>query len=284
MEYLKIADLVEPLEKLGFHLVGYGCTTCIGNSGPLSQLVNEAIKTGHLNTVSVSSGNRNFEGRIHPLVQANYLASPALVVAYALSGNIQNDLIKSPLGISNDGAPVYLSDIWPTNNVVQDVINRVIDQKLYIAAYAHISEGDERWQAINSDASVLYPWSSSSTYILEHPFCNPAKAGKTSIHNARILAIFGDSITTDHISPAGSISMNSPAAKYLTDKEVSTSDFNTYGSRRGNHEVMVRGTFANIRIKNQMLPGVEGGFTLHYPDVKEMTIYDAAMRYQQDSS
>ena len=282
MEYLEKADLVEPLEQLGFHLAGYGCTTCIGNSGPLDPAVNTAITLHKIVAAAVLSGNRNFEGRIHPSVQANYLASPALVVAYAISGSIQNDLLKSPLGFTPNGSPVYLKDVWPSNREVQDVVNKVITPEIYSNTYAHISDGDELWKSINASSSVLYPWDRNSTYILETPFSDQLPDQNTIINRARILAIFGDSITTDHISPAGAIALNSPAADYLKEKGVLPNDFNTYGSRRGNHEVMKRGTFANIRIKNLMLPGVEGSFTTHQPDGEKMTIFDAAMKYQQE--
>jgi aconitate hydratase len=281
MVYLEKAGLVKPLEQLGFYLAGYGCTTCIGNSGPLPPEVSKAIANGHLNVASVTSGNRNFEGRIHPLVQANYLASPALVVAYALAGSVQIDMIRSPIGYSA-GKPIHLKDIWPTNLEVQNVISQVISPEIYINTYAHITDGDAQWQSIETISDVLYPWNPVSTYILEHPFCEKLKEAFPDIDNARILAILGDSITTDHISPAGSIAGNSPAAEYLKKHNIAPSDFNTYGSRRGNHEIMVRGTFANIRIKNQMLPGVEGGFATHYPDLERLTIYEAAMLYQRE--
>ena len=282
MEYLEKAGLVEPLEQLGFHLAGYGCTTCIGNSGPLDPAVNTAITLHKIVAAAVLSGNRNFEGRIHPSVQANYLASPALVVAYAISGSIQNDLINSPLGFTPNGSPVYLKDVWPSNREVQEVVNKVITPEIYSNTYTHIYDGDELWKSINASLSVLYQWDRKSTYILETPFSDQLPGQNTIIHRARILAIFGDSITTDHISPAGAIALNSPAADYLKEKGVLPKDFNTYGSRRGNHEVMKRGTFANIRIKNLMLPGVEGSFTTHQPDGSNMTIFDAAMQYQQE--
>jgi aconitate hydratase len=282
IEYLEKADLVEPLEQLGFHLAGYGCTTCIGNSGPLDPAVNTAITLHNIVAAAVLSGNRNFEGRIHPSVQANYLASPALVVAYAIAGSIQNDLLKSPLGIMPNGSPAYLKDVWPSNCEVQDVVSKVITPDIYSNTYAHISDGDVLWKSINASSSVLYPWDRNSTYILETPFSDQLPDQNTIINRARILAIFGDSITTDHISPAGAITLNSPAADYLKEKGVLPNDFNTYGSRRGNHEVMKRGTFANIRIKNLMLPGVEGSITTHQPDNEKMTIFDAAMKYQQE--
>jgi aconitate hydratase len=282
MDYLAKAGLVEPLEQLGFHLAGYGCTTCIGNSGPLDPAVSAAIQDNKIVAAAVLSGNRNFEGRIHPLVQANYLASPALVVAYAISGSIQNDLRSTPLGYAADGSPVFLKDIWPSNREVQAMVNKVITPEIYQNTYAHITEGDELWQSINTQRSVSYPWDMNSTYILETPFCELPVRPDPSLRDARILAIFGDSITTDHISPAGAIAMNSPAAEYLKGRGISPVDFNTFGARRGNHEVMMRGTFANIRIKNQMLPGVEGGFTIHFPDGEKTTIFDASMKYIQE--
>ena len=282
MEYLSKAGLVAPLEQLGFHLVGFGCTTCIGNSGPLDPVVSEAIKQNKIIAASVISGNRNFEGRVHPLVQANYLASPALVVAYAISGSVQKDLLTAPLGFASNGSQIYLKDVWPTNQEVQAVVNQVITAQIYQDTYAHITDGDEQWQSLKAASSLLYPWEPDSTYILESPFCDLPASLNSTIDRARILAIFGDSLTTDHISPAGSIPCNSPAADYLKARGILPSDFNTYGSRRGNHEIMVRGAFANTRIKNQMLPGVEGGFTLHYPDGEKLTIFDAAMQYRQE--
>lgn len=281
MDYLARAGLVEPLEKLGFFLAGYGCTTCIGNSGPLHPEITKAIQENHIVTASVISGNRNFEGRVHPCVQANYLASPALVVAYALTGNVNVDLTSVPLGVSLDGNPIFLRDIWPSNREVREVMDSVITPAVYKNAYAHITAGDEHWRSINGASNTLYHWDEASTYIKESPFCSLPVDPKPAIHNGRILAIFGDSVTTDHISPAGTIAPDSPAAKYLAGKGITPANFNTYGSRRGNHEVMQRGTFANIRIKNLMLPGVEGGFTAFQPYGERMTIFDAAMRYQQ---
>lgn len=281
MDYLARAGLVVPLEKLGFFLAGYGCTTCIGNSGPLHPEITNAIQENHIVAASVISGNRNFEGRVHPCVQANYLASPALVVAYALAGNFNVDLTSSPIGFSMDGNPIFLRDIWPSNREVHEVMDSVITPDVYQNAYAHIVAGDEHWRSINAASSTLYHWNEPSTYIKESPFCSLPVDPKPAIHNGRILAIFGDSVTTDHISPAGMIAMNSPAAIYLAGKGIAVSDFNTYGSRRGYHEVMLRGTFANIRIKNLMLPGVEGGYTSFQPSGERMTIFDAATRYQQ---
>ena len=283
MNYLVQAGLVEPLEKLGFHLVGYGCATCIGNSGPLDAVISETITQNKLVTASVISGNRNFEGRVHPLVQANYLASPALVVAYAISGNVQRSLRLDPLGVTADGKPIFLKDIWPSNEEVNQVISQVITPRVYQEAYAKIIEGGDLWKSIQVESSLLYPWNPASTYILEPPFSEPlSQGGSTQLQSARVLAIFGDSITTDHISPAGSIPNNSPAAEYLKSKGIQPIDFNSYGSRRGNHEVMERGTFANIRIKNLILPGVEGSQTRHFPDGEQMTIFEAARQYKQD--
>ncbi|MCX6055421.1 MAG: aconitate hydratase AcnA [Chloroflexi bacterium] len=282
MDYLSKAGLVDALSELGFQLSGYGCATCIGNSGPLDVAVSAEIQERHLITASVISGNRNFEGRVHPLVQANFLASPALVVAYALCGNVRVNLLTDPIGTSKDGTPVMLKDLWPSNNEVLSLLRKVVSKETYERAYAHLFEGDENWQSIPATPSTLYPWEKSSTYILESPFCDQAAGKKTSLENARILAIFGDSITTDHISPAGAISPHSPAASYLSGKGIAFQDFNTYGARRGNHEVMVRGTFANDRIKNRMLPGKEGGLTLHFPDRAESSIFEAAQKYQRE--
>ena len=282
MDYLKKANLVEPLEQLGFHLVGFGCATCIGNSGPLDPAIGEAITKNKLVAAAVISGNRNFEGRVHPLVQANYLASPALVVAYAISGNVQNNLREVPLGVSESGAPVFLKDVWPSNKEVYDTLNQVVTQQVYRDAYAKITEGGEQWKSIAVKPSLLYPWNPDSTYILEPPFCDARNNTDADLISARVLAIFGDSITTDHISPAGAIPAASPAADYLRSKGVQPADFNSYGARRGNHEVMERGTFANIRIKNLILPGVEGSQTRHYPDGEQMTIFEAAQRYKRD--
>ncbi len=282
MDYLHKAGLVEPLEQLGFHLVGYGCATCIGNSGPLDPAIGDAITQNKLVAASVISGNRNFEGRVHPLVQANYLASPALVVAYAISGSVARNMRQDPLGYGNNGEPVFLKDIWPSNQEVYNTLNRVVTPQVYRDAYANITEGGELWKAIKVEPSLLYPWNPTSTYILESPFCETSSNNDTDLVSARVLAIFGDSITTDHISPAGSIPATSPAAEYLRSKGVQPADFNSYGARRGNHEVMERGTFANIRIKNLMLPGIEGSQTRHYPDGEQMSIFAAAQLYKQD--
>jgi len=284
MDYLQKAGLVEPLEQLGFHLVGFGCATCIGNSGPLHAAIGEAITQNKLVSASVISGNRNFEGRVHPLVQANYLASPALVVAYAICGNVQRNLRQDPLGYSQSGEPVFLKDIWPSNQEVYETLNQVVTPEVYRIAYAKITEGGELWKSIKVEPSLLYKWNPASTYILESPFCETRSNTDIDLISARILAIFGDSITTDHISPAGAIPGSSPAADYLRGKGVQPTDFNSYGARRGNHEVMERGTFANIRIKNLMLPGVEGSQTRHYPDGEQMSIFEAAQRYKQDGA
>jgi aconitate hydratase len=267
--------------------VGYGCTTCIGNSGPLSPGLSEAIKDNNLVVSAVISGNRNFEGRVHPSVQANYLASPALVVAYALAGNVKVDLTRDPLGTGQDGKPVYLRDIWPTAAEIQRVIFENVRPELFKENYKSVFEGDEMWKTIQTSDTLLYPWDPQSTYIQEPPFYSAIGKNPGSypeIRGARALAIFGDSITTDHISPAGSIALNSPAGKYLLAQGVEFKDFNSYGSRRGNDRVMVRGTFANTRIKNRLVPGVEGGVTVHLPDGEQMSIYDAAMKYKEEGT
>lgn len=284
-EYLRKAGLLEPLAELGFNVVGYGCTTCIGNSGPLPAEVVKAITSADLVAAAVLSGNRNFEGRVHPYVRANYLASPPLVVAYALAGTVDKDLLNEPLGMDRDGNPVYLRHIWPTNNEVQQVIAEVVQPQMFREKYADVFSGNETWNAIQSGDSELYQWDATSTYIQEPPFFEDLTRELPDIldiRQARVLAVLGDSITTDHISPAGSISPDSPAGKYLIERGVSPRDFNSYGSRRGNDRVMTRGTFANIRLKNRMLPGVEGGVTLHLPDGEQMSIYDAAMRYKAE--
>lgn len=281
-DYLTRADLLEPLAKLGFNVVGYGCTTCIGNSGPLPGEVVKAITSENLVAVSVLSGNRNFEGRIHPYVRANYLASPPLVVAYALAGRIDIDLKNEPVGLDDAGNPVYLKEIWPTNAEVSKIVEMNLSSDIFIEKYNSVFTGNETWNSIKSSDSQLYLWDETSTYIQEPPFfCNDAVGmeGIKNIIGARALAILGDSITTDHISPAGAIPADSPAGKYLIANGVQPRDFNSYGSRRGNDRVMTRGTFANIRLKNRMTPGVEGGFTLHMPDGEQMTIHDAAMKY-----
>jgi aconitate hydratase len=280
--YLKQAGLMQPLEELGFYLVGYGCTTCIGNSGPLAKPIEDAINKADLNVSAVLSGNRNFEGRIHPLVKSNWLASPPLVVAFALAGTINIDLSSQPIGKGNDGEDVYLKDIWPSNAEVAAEVAKV-KSSMFSKEYAQVFDGDESWQSIEVPQAKTYAWP-ESTYI-RHPdfFQGLTRKPKpvTDIVGARVLAVLGDSVTTDHISPAGAIKPNSPAGEYLSDHGVERADFNSYGSRRGNHEVMVRGTFANVRIRNEMLPETEGGVTRHYPSGETMTIFDAAMRYQQ---
>jgi aconitate hydratase len=284
-DYLQAAGLTPYLEKLKFNLVGFGCTTCIGNSGPLPEAIGSAIKENSLVAVSVLSGNRNFEGRIHPLVRANYLASPPLVVAYALAGRMDFDMATESLGNDRNGKPVYLRDIWPTPKEVEETVRKAVKTEMYLKEYGEIFEGDERWRGLQVPEGDLYAWDAKSTYIKCPPFFDemPKKPGElTDIRNARVLAVLGHSVTTDHISPAGSIQPDGPAGKYLIANGVKPSDFNSYGARRGNHEVMMRGTFANIRLRNQLAPGTEGGWTLHQPSGEKMTIYDAAMRYKQE--
>ncbi|RUO79131.1 aconitate hydratase AcnA [Pseudidiomarina taiwanensis] len=285
-DYLSKAGLSEYLDKLGFNLVGYGCTTCIGNSGPLPEVISEAIQKGNLTVSSVLSGNRNFEGRVHPEVRANWLASPPLVVAYALAGTTHIDLSSEPLGVDSNEQPVYLRDIWPTSHEIAEAV-ALVDGEMFRREYADVFSGDEDWRAIPIGEGKTYDWRDDSTYVKNPPFFEgidqPLEVVER-IENARVLAKFGDSITTDHISPAGSIKADSPAGQYLQDNGVAPSDFNSYGSRRGNHEVMMRGTFANVRIKNQLLDGVEGGYTLHIPSHEQMSIYDAAMRYQAEQT
>jgi aconitate hydratase len=279
--YLEAAGLQKDLDGLGFNLVGYGCTTCIGNSGPLADPVSAAIQEGDLTVGAVLSGNRNFEGRVHPLVRANYLASPPLVVAYSIAGSLKIDLTKEPLGTGKDGKPVFLKDIWPSNKDIRDVIEKVLTPEMFRARYADVFTGAKEWAGIKTSKGRTYSWESNSTYVRQPDyFSGKGAKGVADIVGARPLALFGDSITTDHISPAGNIERNGPAAKYLTDHGVKPEDFNSYGARRGNHEVMMRGTFANIRIKNEMVPGKEGGITKHMPDGEVMSIYDASMKYQ----
>ncbi len=283
--YLEQAGLIKPLEQLGFYVVGYGCTTCIGNSGPLPAAVSQAIAEGDLSVCSVLSGNRNFEGRVHAEVRMNYLASPPLVVAYAIAGTMDIDLYNEPLGTGNDGQPVFLKDIWPSQAEVRESIQRNIDRDEYTESYAHVFTGDSRWTGLSSPTGERFDWDPESTYIRNPPYFEgmSREIGAVSdIHGARALAILGDSVTTDHISPAGAIKPDSPAGRYLREHGVEPADFNSYGSRRGNHEVMMRGTFANIRLRNRMAPGTEGGVTLHQPSGEEMSIYDAAMRYKEE--
>ena len=286
-EYLEEAGLLPYLEALRFHVVGFGCTTCIGNSGPLPEPVAEAIKKGDLIAAAVLSGNRNFEGRVNPLTQANYLASPPLVVAYALAGRVDIDLTSEPLAYDPNGEPVYLKDIWPSQKEIQETIRMAIKPEMYKEKYANVEEGNEMWQGLQVAGGDLYQWDPNSTYIQEPPFfkgMTPEVPPVKPIKSARVLALLGDTITTDHISPAGPIPVDSPAGKYLIEHGVKPRDFNTYGSRRGNHEVMMRGTFANIRLKNLLVPGTEGGVTIYLPTGEQMSIYDAAMKYMQDGT
>ena len=282
-EYLGAAGLDKSLDALGFNLVGYGCTTCIGNSGPLPDNIAEAVEKGDLVVTAVLSGNRNFEGRISPHVRANYLASPPLVVAYALAGSLKIDITKEPLGAGKDGKPVYLKDIWPSNADISAAVRKFVTAEAFKKRYSEVFKGPEAWRKIPTGGGKTYQWQLGSTYIAHPPFFTdiaPEPAAISDIKGARLLAILGDSITTDHISPAGSIKKDSPAGSYLLEHQVRQPDFNSYGARRGNHEVMMRGTFANIRIRNEMVPGVEGGVTKHQPDGAVMPIYDAAMLYE----
>lgn len=285
-EYLTKSGLQQDLDALGFNTVGYGCTTCIGNSGPLDDEIADAIENNKLVAVSVLSGNRNFEGRVHPNVRANYLASPPLVVAYALLGNMREDITTAPLGTGSDGKPVYLRDVWPSNHEIAAVVAENLSREQFARRYGEVFKGPKQWQTIAVDtSSKTYAWSDSSTYVKNPPYfenMSMEPAPVSDIQGARILALLGDSITTDHISPAGSIRRASPAGDYFMERQVQQKDFNSYGARRGNHEVMMRGTFANIRIRNEMVPGIEGGITKHYPSGEQLPIYDAAMRYQRD--
>ncbi len=281
--YLEAADLQEDLDAIGFNLVGYGCTTCIGNSGPIQPELSAAIAEGDLVATSVLSGNRNFEGRISPDVRANYLASPPLVVAYALAGDMNIDLTTEPVGQDRDGNDVYLKDIWPTSQEVADLVEKTVTREAFQEKYADVFAGDEKWQAVETTDSLTYDWPAASTYVQNPPYFQGMSKDPGTIHNvkdAKLLAILGDMVTTDHISPAGSFAVDSPAGQYLVDRQVGVREFNSYGSRRGNHQVMMRGTFANIRIKNEMLDGVEGGYTKG-PDGKQASIFDAAMAYQE---
>jgi aconitate hydratase len=284
-QYLSKAGLTPYLEALGFHLVGYGCTTCIGNSGPLPGPITEAIRTGNLVAASVLSGNRNFEGRIHPMTRANYLASPPLVVAYALAGNMDVDLYKEPVGFDPNGLPVMLREIWPTPEEITDAVRSSVGADMFRKEYAAVFEGDEEWKGLPIPKEECFAWVPSSTYVKEPPFfmnLSPKPASIKDLSGLRVLAVLGDSVTTDHISPAGDIAEDSPAGRYLIGLGVTKKDFNSYGSRRGNHEVMMRGTFANIRLRNHLVPGTEGGFTVHLPSGEKMSIYDAAMRYTEE--
>jgi aconitate hydratase len=282
MDYLDRAGLTAPLAQLGFDLVGFGCTTCIGNSGPLLPGISEAVHEHDLSVASVLSGNRNFEGRIHPDVRMNYLASPPLVVAYALAGTMDIDLTTDPLGTDGDGQPVLLSELWPSPEEITEAIRTSLTSEMFRRRYGAVFDGDERWQAVETATGTTFGWDNGSTYVLRPTFLEgltmePSRV--TEVEGARVLAVLGDSVTTDHISPAGNISPTSPAGRYLADKGVERTDFNSYGARRGNHEVMVRGTFANVRLRNQLAPGTEGGITLHLPGGEQTTIYDAAIDY-----
>ena len=283
-DYLDKAGLSKYLDKLGFNLVGYGCTTCIGNSGPLPDNITDAVKENNLYAVSVLSGNRNFEGRISPLVKANYLASPPLVVAYAIAGSMRMDLYKDPLGKDNKGQDVYLKDIWPSNKEIEDTLKQSLNPEMFVNRYSNVSEGPEQWQKIKVDKGSIYNWEENSTYVKKPPFFEnlpDEPEGFKEIKDARPLLILGDMVTTDHISPAGSIQKESPTGNYFMKHQILPKDYNSYGARRGNHEVMMRGTFANIRIKNEMAPGTEGGFTKLYPEEKVMPIYDAVVEYKK---
>jgi aconitate hydratase len=282
-DYLTKAGLLSDLEKLGFYTVGYGCTTCIGNSGPLKPEISEAVRSGDVVACSVLSGNRNFEGRVHPEIKMNFLASPHLVVAYALAGNLDIDITTEPLGTGNDGKPVYLKDVWPSAKDVAAAVGASVDSEMFKKGYANVFKGDANWGAIKTPEGKIYSWDDKSTYVKNPPYFDgismqPAAVG--DIKGARALAVLGDSVTTDHISPAGNISKSSPAAKYLLAQGVQAVDFNSYGARRGNHEVMMRGTFANIRLRNLLVPGTEGGVTVHIPSGEQMSIFDASVRYK----
>jgi aconitate hydratase len=286
-DYYKKAGLLDDLAAVGFYLVGYGCTTCIGNSGPLKPEISAGVKASDLTACSVLSGNRNFEGRVHPEVRMNFLASPPLVVAYALAGTLDLDLTTEPIGVDKQGKPVMLADIWPTDREVQEAVLRSIDSAMFRQSYASVFAGDANWAGIQVPAGKRYAWDAKSTYVKNPPYFDgmtmtPGAIG--DVKNARVLAVLGDSVTTDHISPAGNIAKTSPAARYLVEQGVQPKDFNSYGARRGNHEVMMRGTFANIRLRNLMVPGVEGGVTVHLPSNEQASIYDAAMRYKQEGT
>jgi len=283
-DYLEKANLTEYLNKIGFNLVGYGCTTCIGNSGPLDEWVSKKIKENNLTVCSVLSGNRNFEGRVHQEVQANFLASPPLVVAFAIAGNINVDLINNPIAISKSGSEVFLKDLWPSTNEINELVSNSLSTDMFKKRYEEIYNGDKNWQSIKSVSDNTYTWSSSSTYIKHPPFFVDEENNVKDIVNARILALLGDSVTTDHISPAGAIKPDSPAGKYLSERQINRKDFNSYGSRRGNHEIMMRGTFANIRIKNDIIPGTEGGITKFFDKDKQMSIYDASIEYAKNQT
>jgi aconitate hydratase len=283
-DYLAKAGLNVFLDKLGFNLVGYGCTTCIGNSGPLPEEIVKAIDKENIYAVSVLSGNRNFEGRISPHIKANYLASPPLVVAYALAGHMEFDLYKEPLGKSKDGKDIFLKDIWPSNKEIEDTLRESLNAEMFVKRYSNVSEGPKQWQEIKTENTSIYNWDSSSTYVKKPPFFEnlpDQPEGFKPIKDARPLLILGDMVTTDHISPAGNIQKESPTGEYFMEHQILPTDYNSYGSRRGNHEVMMRGTFANIRIRNEMAPGTEGGFTKLYPEEKVMPVYSAVEEYKK---
>ena len=286
-DYLDKADLLDDLDAIGFYTVGYGCTTCIGNSGPLRPEIAAAVKDGDIVATSVLSGNRNFEGRIHPLVRMNFLASPPLVVAYALAGNLEVNLFEDPLGEDQDGNPVFMKDIWPEQHEIMTVVGASIDSAMFKSSYDSVFAGDANWNDLAVPEGEIYAWDADSTYVKNPPYFDDMSMQPTPVTNvsgARVLALLGDSVTTDHISPAGSIALDSPAADYLKAEGVKPADFNSYGSRRGNHEVMMRGTFANIRLRNRLAPGTEGGWTQHQPSGKQMSIYDAALRYKDEGT
>ncbi len=280
-DYLDKANLTKYLDQIGFNLVGYGCTTCIGNSGPLEEWVSNEIKSKNLTVCSALSGNRNFEGRVHQEVKANFLASPPLVVAFALAGNMNINLFNEPIGVSSLGNEIFLKDLWPSSDEINQIVESSLTTNMFKTRYEEIYKGDKNWQSIKSVSEKTYSWNSSSTYIKHPPFFSDEKENINDIINARILAILGDSVTTDHISPAGAIKVDSPAGKYLNERQITRKDFNSYGSRRGNHEIMMRGTFANIRIKNEIVPGIEGGITKFFDSNKQMSIYDAAIEYEK---
>ena len=286
-DYLEKAKLIDDLEALGFYTVGYGCTTCIGNSGPLKPEIANAVTSGNVVGTSVLSGNRNFEGRIHALVQHNFLASPPLVVAYAIAGNMNVDLYNDPLGQDQDGNDVYMKDIWPSQQEIHDVVAASINSEMFLSSYGKVFAGDANWQRVASPTGEIYTWDADSTYVKNPPYFDGMSKETTPVSNiegAKVLALLGDSVTTDHISPAGSIAKDSPAAAYLEAHGVKPSDFNSYGSRRGNHEVMMRGTFANIRLRNQLAPGTEGGWTCHQPSGEQMSIFDASVKYREEGT
>jgi aconitate hydratase len=286
-DYLKAANLLGDLESVGFYLVGYGCTTCIGNSGPLRPEISDAVKAGDVIATSVLSGNRNFEGRVHPEVKMNFLASPPLVVAYALAGTMDIDLNAEPIGTGSDGKPVFLKDLWPSGKEIQETVARCVTSGMFKKGYASVFAGDENWSSIAVPKDKVYQWEPKSTYVRNPPYFDGmgmTPGAVADIRNARVLALLGDSVTTDHISPAGNISKSSPAAKYLVEQGVQPVDFNSYGARRGNHEVMMRGTFANIRLRNLLAPGTEGGVSVHIPTGEQMSIYDAAMKYKTEGT